>query len=163
MKHLITLLIAAGVLATASPLVADTPPETATYVNCPEVSALQRNPDTMIWTAKGGWKSFDQSFSDTLDHFLGAQWQGQNVGAVTCLYQPTDHSTFPIVVYYYRLAYEPTIKQGHWNKKKGGYVNCQSHDVKDCSFIPMPKSKQQDTNKALESIPVQTPSKEQGF
>ena len=42
--------------------------------------------------------------------------------------------TFPIILEYNLLGYQPT--GGKWSKNLGGYANCRSDDQKECAFKP---------------------------
>lgn len=106
---------------------------------CPAPDELTKDPDAMTWQAKGGWRSFDKSFADSISIFLGAQWQGVEVGNVVCLYQSSDSSTFSVVLQYGSLTYQPI--GGKWSKNLGGYENCKSKKRKDCYFTPKPDAK----------------------
>ncbi len=77
------------------------------YLTCPEINKLQKDPNKMIWSAKHGWKSYLPSFASYLNKFLGAQWQGVNVGNITCLYQSDEKMTFPVSLEYNLLVYMP--------------------------------------------------------
>ncbi|ATN75315.1 T4SS-associated protein EirA [Coxiella burnetii] len=109
------------------------------YLTCPEISKLQKDPNKMTWSAKNGWKSYSSSFASHLNKFLGAQWQGVNVGNITCLYQSDEKMTFPVSLEYNLLVYMPA--GGKWSKNLGGYMNCVSHDQKQCIFKPQIQAK----------------------
>lgn len=125
------------------------------YMTCPKISEIHKNPKKRTWGNKHGWKSYDASFSEHIDSFLGAQWQGVRVGNVVCLYKPKEGLTFPIVLHYSRLTYEPAGKG--WGKNLGGYVNCKSHHQKDCLFKPEPKPKSANIYDEAGSLKGQAP------
>lgn len=108
----------------------------AGYIKCPKISQLKKNPSKMAWTAPGGWKSSNASFANKLTKFLGAQWQGVNVGNIICLYQSNNAMTFPVLVRFNHLVYAP--KGGKWGKNLGDYANCKSNHPSDCLFKPKP-------------------------
>ena len=121
------------------------------YLLCPPLSALHKNAKTLVWsTAHSDWRSFSTSFADHLSEFLGAQWQGVNVGSVACLYRSPDKITFPVVLQFNRLVYEP--KGGQWGKNLGGYVNCFSHHRHDCIFKPQPNEKVGDIYQTINKL-----------
>lgn len=109
------------------------------YIACPKISDLHKNTIKMIWFANGGWKSFSPSFSAQIGEFLGAQWQGVNLGNISCIYRGTDQMAFPIILQYNNLVYAPS--GGKWTKNLGGYTNCKSTILKDCIFKPKPQPK----------------------
>ena len=92
-------------------------------VMCPPAAALVLNQRTHMWSAVGGWKSYQQSFVQQVEEFLGAQWSGINVGEVLCIYRGKDEHTFPVTLAFSHLTNQPT---GHsWSKDLGGYRKCQ--------------------------------------
>lgn len=112
---------------------------------CPDFTALHKNPTKGNWTAEtkdGKWKSFDMSFATNITKFIGAQWAGENVGQVTCIYdseqqftmqgQPTVQATLPVLLVFHTLTLQPTT--GKWKHIKRGVYNCNSFSQKDCPF-----------------------------
>lgn len=108
------------------------------YMMCPPISDLHKDTTKMIWYANG-WKSFSPSFSTQISGFLGAQWQGVNVGNISCVYRGSENMSFPIILVYNRLVFMPS--GGHWTQNLGGYVNCKSTSRQDCIFKPQPHAK----------------------
>lgn len=108
------------------------------FMLCPKISELHKDPK-MIWMANGGWKSFSPSFSTQIGQFLGAQWQGVNVGTVSCIYKGTEQMAFPIVLQYNNLVFAPS--GGKWGPNLGGYINCKSTARADCAFKPQVENK----------------------
>ncbi|OGT65967.1 MAG: hypothetical protein A3J38_10335 [Gammaproteobacteria bacterium RIFCSPHIGHO2_12_FULL_45_9] len=102
---------------------------------CPAPSALMLNPDDHTWFVKGGWQSFSTSLESRIDRFLGAQWQGSQVGTIFCLYQPADSLSFPVKLQYNRLVNEPSGQA--WRKNQGGYRNCVSGNPNACPFVAL--------------------------
>ena len=100
---------------------------------CPSVNAVTLNAKSRLWSAPGGWHSYDTSFANTLTKYLGAQWNGVVVGQVTCLYQPADNNSLPIMLYYNKLVFEP--KTSTWSANMGGYRNCHQAGPADCPFF----------------------------
>ena len=111
------------------------------FITCPKASELHKDPKTQFWGANGGWKSFEISFTSHIGKFLGAQWQGMNVGNVTCVYRGNESMSFPITLRFNHLAYAPKPTKGKWGENRGGYVNCKATEQKECSFKPQPKKK----------------------
>ena len=112
---------------------ADTLP-THGFISCPNISQINKNKQSMLWgTANGNWRSFAVSFANHVDQFLGAQWEGVNLGNLFCIYRG-EKLTFTINLQYHGLIHVPT--NGKWSKNMGGYKNCISHKIKDCRFKP---------------------------
>ena len=109
------------------------------YVECPKPSAIHKNPQKQTWSAQGGWRSYETSFAMDVGKFLGAQWEGVNLGYISCIYQPNEKLTFPIILHYNRLTYTPV--GGKWGNDLGGYIDCKSTQSKDCIFEPRPTPK----------------------
>ena len=128
-------------------------------MTCPLPSALTLNPDNHTWVAKGGWQSFSTSLESTIDRFLGAQWQGNQVGTIFCLYQPADLLSFPVKLQYNRLVNEPS--GAHWKKNQGGYRNCVSTDPAACRFVALGAA--QKANDSVLDIKKSGPTTEIGF
>lgn len=112
---------------------------------CPHIPEIKKNPVEGNWTATttyGFWKSYHRTFSNTLTHFDGAQWVGANLGQITCIYsteqqfmmngQLNVQKTFPLMLVYHALAYQPTGP--NWKHVKHGVYNCVSHNQDDCAF-----------------------------
>lgn len=99
---------------------------------CPSPSDLVKN--GLFWgTIIGGWKSYSESFDQKIVSFLGAQWNGINVGKMICLYQGNAPLSFPITVQNDALAQAPSA--GLWGRNLGGYQNCHSNNPLDCPFV----------------------------
>jgi hypothetical protein len=109
------------------------------YLLCPKISSLHKDPKKLIWFAQGGWQSFSPSFATQIGHFLGAQWQGVNVGNISCVYRGKQQMSFPIILMYNNLVYMP--QHGKWTKNLGGYTNCKSMNRSDCPFKPRTRVK----------------------
>lgn len=122
---------------------------------CPSIKKLIKNPNPAIstWSAQtkaGAWKSYDLSFATNVTEFLGAQWVGEEVGQITCLYKseqrftmrgkPVTQPTIPILMVYNTLSFEP--KGNGWDhKKKNGHsvqgvMECHSSNRQDCPYKP---------------------------
>jgi len=112
--------------------------------NCPPLSALTQDPQTHSWSAEGGWKTYTSSFALNVQQFLGAQWQGNQVGTLFCLYQSSDKMTFPIKLQYNHLVEVPN--GAHWGKDLGGYKNCVAPNPSDCPFVAIGNAKQSETD-----------------
>ena len=121
------------------------------FDQCPQPSELVKDSKTMQWSAKGHldgtkFQSFDKSFTNTVDHFIGAQWVGVKVGQIICLYQPSNSNEFPVQLVFNTLTYAPTGK--HWSKDLGGHENCVSVNPEDCQYQLKPAEKKTDPYKA---------------
>ncbi len=106
----------------------------AGFLTCPALNKITKDPSTSIWSDKSGWKSYSPSFAEHLTKFLGAQWQGVNVGTLSCLYSGDNNMTFPVILTYNQLTLAPV--NGKWGKDVGGYANCFSSNQNDCLFKP---------------------------
>lgn len=117
------------------------------YRSCPKINQIKKTPQKMIWRAPGGWKSSEVSFASRITKFIGAQWQGVNVGNVSCLYQTDNSMTFPVILRSDHLIYMP--KGGKWSKNLGGYLNCKSNNPSHCLFKPKSEKKIKDIYKEI--------------
>lgn len=112
---------------------------------CPDITESIKDPVKQIWSAQtkaGAWKSYTLSFATKLTQFYGAQWAGEKMGQVTCVYgseqqltvrgNPFTEPTISVTLVFHTLAIEPS--GGHWKKAKAGVYNCKSNDQKDCAF-----------------------------
>ena len=103
----------------------------------------------MYWATKeNGFRSYDVSFAEHINRFLGAQWEGVNLGTVYCLYQG-DRMAFNITVQFHALSYTPV--GGRWSNNLGGYRNCISNNINDCFFKPY-VTKKTNLYKELDSV-----------
>lgn len=132
------LLIGSTALADGDQPVTQTAPTVKNEFFCPAINALVKDPDTMTWSTAKGWKSFDMSFVDKITRFSGAQWRGTNVGQIFCVYRGESETSFPILLAYSTLTYEP--QGGKWSANLGGYQNCESPNQQDCPFSIRVKS-----------------------
>lgn len=150
----------ASILAMTQTVCAVTAPASTTSavvptLYCPHVRQLQKNPNPAManWTAQtktGLWKSYDPSFATNIVKLVMAQWTGEQVGQITCVYQseqrfilqgkPKIQPTIPILMVYHTLTLQPS---GHnWkhlkknNQKVSGVMNCQAAIREDCPFKP---------------------------
>lgn len=112
---------------------------------CPPINALKRNPQKLTWSAPGGWQSYSISFDQKIVTFLGAQWRGQVVGQLTCLYRGDAEKTFPVLLVATAIVEEPTVDA--WSKNLDGYRNCISRKQADCPFVVRLGTKHQDIYK----------------
>jgi hypothetical protein len=103
---------------------------------CPEISKLIKK--EMFWGAPGGWRSYSESFVNTIASFGGAQWIGINLGKMVCVYKGKETFEFPVVLQNDTLT--PTPEGDKWVKptpkpgESSGYMNCLSGDILDCPF-----------------------------
>ncbi len=151
-KKTINTLLLIGLL-TLSPLIwaqSSTSQKVKNIFYCPAIQSIKKNNKTLNWYAPGGYKSYETSFASKVTSFLGAQWVGANVGQITCVYHSQQHSTFPILLVFHTLTYQP--KSGRWSKNLGGYFNCKSHKQKDCPFSVRLQSKPKDLYQEIEKL-----------
>ena len=157
-KFLITMLIllsSSVCLATPNSAAVSTTTASGPIIYCPHVRQLQKNPNPAVanWTAEtqtGLWKSYDPSFATRVVKLTGAQWSGEEVGQVTCVYQseqkfllqgkPIVQPTLPILLMYHTLTLQPSGQ--HWksmkknNQKIHGVLNCKANIRENCPFRP---------------------------
>ncbi|EKD77566.1 MAG: hypothetical protein ACD_42C00290G0004 [uncultured bacterium] len=112
---------------------------------CPNINDLKKDPVKGNWTANnnvGAWKSYDLSFATNPIQFVGAQWIGERIGQLTCVYtseqrftmqgKPVVQPTLPILLIYHALTFQPN--EGLWKLAKKGLYNCHSQKRDDCPF-----------------------------
>lgn len=103
------------------------------YMLCPSVEKLVKDPKHKTWQTKD-WRSYSESFSIHLDSFLGAQWEGVNVGSINCIYGSNEKMSLPVILTYKNLAYSP--HGGKWTQNGKGRIICKSPNQTDCAFLP---------------------------
>lgn len=125
----------------------------ATTRYCPEIKDIYKSKESHWGTATGNFRSFDTSFAKKLNKFIGAQWQGANLGYVTCVYQPNDPNLFYVTLLYNKLTYEPTTQNTHWARpKSGSWLDCHSENQQDCPFVIRPDPKKQNVYQEAEQL-----------
>ena len=130
---------------------------------CPPTHAAKKNknPAKETWaTPDNSWKSYGTSFATHLTQFIGAQWAGENVGQVTCLYkseqrfkmegQEEIQRTLPVMLVSGTLSFQPT--QGQWKHISRGVYNCYASNQQDCPFKMNRRSKIGNIYKEAESL-----------
>jgi hypothetical protein len=147
-----TIISASQVFAAADTTII-TPNQTGAtkYYYCPSAAQLKLDPQKHVWSAVGGWKSYDVSFVQNVTQFIGAQWTGVNIGQLTCLYVGLPEGTFPIKLvsnHLFHFPYRITIKESNangvitstpskWLHPASGYINCYSKSQLDCPLEPV--------------------------
>ncbi len=113
---------------------------TSKTLYCPAPSQLTLNKANNHWDVLPHWRSFDTSFITKPTTFVGAQWQGVDLGQVFCLYDNKTQSDFPIILYFDTQVPKPT--SGSWNHPShANYLNCSANDHKGCAFTVIIKPK----------------------
>lgn len=115
-------------------------------VLCPHINEMKKDASKDSWTAQtkaGFWKSYGVSFATTLTKFTGAQWAGEKVGQMTCVYnseqvftiqkQQVIQPTLPVLMVFHTLTFQPTA--ANWKHVKKGVYNCASENRADCPFV----------------------------
>ena len=117
---------------------------------CPHPSQLYL--ENNKWKTKYGWKSYEVSFTKKISRFVGAQWQGVNIGRITCLYQSINANDFPVQLSTDSLIQIPT--KPLWHKLPSGVVNCVStnNSVCDCPFSYVKSKNKQSVNEVIKSL-----------
>lgn len=136
---------------------------------CPPVDHLEKNNSKGTWfsnTTAGFWKSYQRSFATKVLKFLGAQWQGENIGQLTCIYSSEqinhvlgDNSTqptLPVQLVFHSTAFVPS--GGRWVHPKRGVRNCLSKNRNDCYFKPILQEKTGNIFKEAASFKQNQPS-----
>ena len=127
---------------------------------CPALNEVTLDNSTRIWSASGGWKSYETSFAKEIGQFLGAQWIGIEVGQVACIYAGKNKYTFPILLVHNKLVKTP--EGGLWKKNENdGHYHCVSHEINQCPFYPVMQagnnsSKTHDLIDTIQHNPVQS-------
>lgn len=112
---------------------------------CPHISQIQKNQITQKWgaqTQSGTWKSYQSSFATNLTQFVGAQWSGEGLGQITCVYKAEQRFTMegnltiqpvlPVLLVFHTLTFLPT--EGKWKHVSQGVYNCYAFDRNNCPF-----------------------------
>ena len=149
----LTLLLSVILLAPSATMAAT--PVTKTFY-CPQVGELKKDPNKMTWSADNKhFRSYDTSFSNKVDQFIGAQWVGTNVGQITCIYRAFAKSAFPVLLVFHTLTLEPNGNA--WTKNLGGYKNCDTSDRKQCPFTIKLQQKSGDIYEEAERLKSNAP------
>jgi hypothetical protein len=120
-------------------------------IECPHSSDLVKDPQTNRWSALGVWNGSDESLVTSVTTFLGAQWQGINLGQPFCIYQGVPQGTFDIILAYHTFAVTP--QAGKWQANANQTVfKCFSHDSNDCLFQVRLKPKELSVDQQLDQI-----------
>ncbi|HAG61416.1 MAG: hypothetical protein CMF55_04995 [Legionellales bacterium] len=115
-------------------------PAKAAVLHCPNTQSLTFDSDTKTWSAPNDFKSFNTSFVNTAQSFLGAQWTGAGLGQIFCVYSGPDSGpdivTLPIVLAHNVISREPKPSDDNsWGKKQANHYNCISNDPIKCPFL----------------------------
>lgn len=118
---------------------------------CPPISALIKDTKSKTWHTKNGlFKSYSLSFDQSLQKFLGAQWNGATLGQLTCIYKGPLKENFPVLLIFHSLVLEPETK--NWHVYAMGIKNCISRKQKACPFIPRTKPKDSGVDQFLQDL-----------
>lgn len=132
-------------------------------LRCPNISEITKDPVTQMWSAQtkaGAWKSYTLSFATKLTQFYGAQWTGEKMGQITCVYgaeqqltvrgNPFTEPTISVALIFHTLTLGPS--GGSWKKAKAGVYNCKSNAQKNCAFYMHLKSTTENVFEEAESL-----------
>lgn len=126
---------------------------------CPDPSELIKV--NLHWSAREGrWKSYSQSFADTIVSFRGAEWLGVVYGKIICLYAGGGSSDFPIALEPATTILVPEPTDTNWKTQPSGYKLCTADNVTDCKFIS--KDTEETIDKAYQEIHYKAPSPDAG-
>ncbi len=109
-------------------------------LTCPEVSDLYYDNKTRLWhshVGSGNWKVYAPSFQASLQAFAGAEFIGNTVGHISCVYVNTQQQTaMPVIFHFGSLTNKPPENQQlyKWGPMKSGWMKCISNTTGDCSF-----------------------------
>ncbi len=130
---------------------------------CPHISQVKKNQTTQKWKAQtkdGTWKSYQTSFATNLTQFVGAQWTGEGMGQITCVYKAEQRFTMegnltiqpalPVMLVFHTLTYQPT--KGKWKHSTHGVYNCYAYHKKNCPFKIHIKKQTQNIYQEAESL-----------
>ena len=130
------------------------------------ISQITKDPIKMNWhanTQDGYWKSYHSSFATNLTKFVGAQWVGENLGQIFCVYQSEQHytlqaqttvqPTLPVILVFHTITHVPS--GGKWTHPKRGLRMCQSPKQEDCPFFVNLKPKIGNIYQEAESLKYQ--------
>lgn len=118
---------------------------------CPKVNELYKQ--GMRWKTDSGWKGYQDSFSDNIRGFMGAQWKGVGIGRVICIYSSDDNNEFPIQIATTKLVQRPDYPL--WDDEPNkDLLNCVSKkgNTCDCQFSFYIEKKETDIDKIISSI-----------
>jgi hypothetical protein len=103
------------------------------FYYCPDPSDLYKI--NKKWFAPVDWFSYEQSFVNKIDKFLGATWKGVNIGNIICLYQGKN-STFPVQLTNKESVFQPTKANWSTQPNKSGALECLAvnNNPCDCGF-----------------------------
>ena len=120
-------------------------------IKCPAPGDLIKDPQTNRWSALGLWKGSDESLITQVTTFLGAQWQGINLGQPFCVYNGEPSGTFDIVLAYHTFAITP--RSGGWQANANQTIlKCLSHNIDDCIFQVRVAPKELSIDQQLDQI-----------
>jgi hypothetical protein len=109
---------------------------------CPAIKNIYKSASNHWGTKDGTFRNFQTSLANKLDKFIGAQWQGANLGYVTCVYTPDNPNLFYVTLLYNELTLQPSTTNTSWTlDKKGGWFNCNAEKASDCPFTIRPEQK----------------------
>lgn len=154
-RKLLFILLALMIPSAWAAAIGSTTPKTMT-IYCPKPSNIKKNQVKLTWSAdRNTFRSYDISFSTRIEKFTGAQWNGASVGQITCIYQTLPKPTFPLLLIFHTLTFDPV--GGAWSKDLGGYKNCNSFDRKQCGFKVRLKAEKENIYQEAESLKSMAP------
>ena len=104
-------------------------------IYCPKAYNLTKT--DLIWSGNAEaiqWKATEASLSEDAVSFIGAQWDGIQVGSISCVYQGSEDLSFPIVLKNEHIFRMP--KHTNWQAETDGMYTCHSDDTQDCPLYP---------------------------
>lgn len=118
---------------------------------CPKPTELKKV--GLRWESGKTWKSFQNSFTDTISRFLGAQWKGVGVGNVICVYESDNPSDFPIELVGQKLVQRPDYPKWE-NNPRSSLINCltSTNNTCDCQFSYYEEEEPEDIDTIIENL-----------
>lgn len=104
-------------------------------IYCPKAYTLEKH--DLTWSADAGkvhWQATDDSLSEEAASFVGAQWDGIEVGAISCVYQDAEAESFPVVLKNDRVFTKPN--HANWKAEADGTYTCHNEDPEECPLYP---------------------------
>lgn len=115
---------------------------------CPYPNELKKK--GQYWYADGAWKSYSESFVDHIERFIGAQWQGVQVGRMVCVYAGSNAQAFPVTIQRANLVFTPRIEG--WTRKEYNAYACHGQHVKKCPYLLAGEEKEIKSEEELREV-----------
>lgn len=128
---------------------------------CPTPDKLIKNKNKMMFYAGDNWRTYEKSFITKVTTFVGAQWDGINVGRIICVYIGKPKGSFPLQLHFMKLSKTPD--GGKWKQKNSSLKSCASTDRTQCPFTYTKKTGKIDIYEEAAAIKKDSTNDETGF